>query len=127
MPTLAEIQAKSNTVLTALEKEKVREITGELPGKIDTLFPSGVSDLNRCYRADIDAWDALGDTTEKLQGGRSGVDVDAERDREHVRRRVRVRLGLPEVKDITTLDDPDTVGLFQIINPAWREPQSSEF
>jgi hypothetical protein len=127
MPTLAEIQAKSNAALTALEKEKVREITGELPGKIDSLLPSGVSDLNRCYRADVDAWDALGDTTERLSGGRSGVDVDAGRDREHVRRRVRVRLGLPEVKDITTLDDPDTIGLFQILNPSWREPRDPEY
>ena len=128
MPTTAEIQAKSSAALDELEQERIREITGESLATLTPLLAGLNSSQNKAMRADIDVWDEIGDTTEKLSGGRSGVDVDSERDRELVRRRVRLRLGLAEVRPATNLEDPEAIGLLTVIGPGWKsgDPASGE-
>ena len=121
MPTTAQIEAQSNAALTELEQERIREITNESLATLTPLFANLLPSQRKAMRADIDAWDEIGDTTEKVSGGRSGVDVDTQRDRELVRRRVRVRLELPEVRDAQNLEDPDAIGLLTVLGPGWRE------
>jgi hypothetical protein len=96
---LSVIKAKSTDPLDANEIEKVREIIG-YQGSITevTLADAYSIDLtavkNQFVRALIDAWDAIGDSTEKLQGGAKGLDHSADRNRFHIANQLRRVFGL---------------------------------
>lgn len=104
MPTSAQINLQSGVALDDLERERVREIvliaggSGSLPASdLNDRINALSAAQNKATRADIAAWDAVFDGTVKKKGGDSGIDFDPVRDREAIRQRVRLRLGLPAV------------------------------
>jgi len=82
--------------LTADEIESVREIVGD---KTYSTIESLVGELNDAQKtatkADVVTWNVVRDKHLKVKGGRDGVDLDNERKRKAVIKRVRQRLQLP--------------------------------
>lgn len=82
--------------LTAAEIEFVREIVGS---KTFSTIESLCGELNAtqesAMRDDIDAWETVRNEHLRISGGDLGVDLDEERDRRAIRKRVMQRLGLP--------------------------------
>lgn len=95
MATSAQIENQDTGPFTDLEIERIREIAGlktasEASGKV-----SGFSEVQRqATRADIAAWDAVGEGTVAVKGGRDGADYSQSRDRDDIRVRLRLRMGL---------------------------------
>jgi hypothetical protein len=86
----------SGATLTPLELERVREIVLEdSVSTIETIASELSSDQRRATRYDIDLWlNKIGEGTLSLHDGSDGVDISKSRDRNAIRRRVALRLGL---------------------------------
>lgn len=98
MGTSAEIAEQLTSAFTDLEKERIREILSD--GRIYFTASSVnilIGDLTgvqiQATRQDIADWDALGQGTEAVRGGKDGIDYSAPRDRSVVRNRLARRLG----------------------------------
>ena len=91
------ISTYSDAVLTALEKEHVRNIIGlEALSELDTPISELTADQRRATRYDIDQWfNEVGEGTVRLEGASDGVNFSVVRDRNAIRRRVALRLGFP--------------------------------
>lgn len=82
--------------LSAPQLESVREMVGDktyatielLCAELNAAQESAMSD-------DIDEWDRIKNKQLKMSGGSDGIDIDNERGRNALRRRVRQRLDLP--------------------------------
>lgn len=101
--TLSQIESYPQTPLTPAEREKVREIL-TYPGGyltrswVERALDELVGVELSAVRADIDEWDALGFTTEKIRPtSGDGLDYDLERDKSVVRRRLASRLGMTSI------------------------------
>jgi hypothetical protein len=99
---------------TEAQIEKTREVTGEnsydyIEGLIDNLKDSQWA---RALQLLLD-WDEYpaGDTIE-LAGGREAVNYSSETARGDIRIRLRLLLGLPELRDGTLTGAPGSVALF---------------
>lgn len=103
--------------LTEAQVETVREITGE---RSFTAVSGLCAALNASQEAatvlDIAEWQAVKSKYLKITGGKSGVDLDFDRNREAIRDRVRTRLDLP---DWYSLSDPDAVVSLTLCGGSW--------
>lgn len=91
------VSTYSDAVLTALEKEHVRNIIGlEALSELDTPVSELTAEQRKATRYDIDLWfNEVGEGTVKLEGASDGVDFSTVRDRNAIRRRVALRFGFP--------------------------------
>lgn len=81
--------------LTEAQIESVREIAGESSySYVETLCAALNASQETAMVVDLTAWDAVRSEHLKISGGKEGVDLDFERDRDAIRQRVRLRLGL---------------------------------
>ncbi|MFN7949440.1 MAG: hypothetical protein U0Z53_29055 [Blastocatellia bacterium] len=128
MPTLAEIQAQSSAAFSALEQQYIADVCLETVASIATSLDGVTAEARQAIRADLAAYGAIGDGTEKLRGGSDGIDFDADRDREGIRRRIRRRLGLSPVKvDAGSgLDDPAALSWLALSIGNWMGSGSGE-
>jgi hypothetical protein len=99
--TLAQIAAKDDATLTALERSKVREILAETFDTADaawttleTIFTALAAVQNQHVRAYIDDWDAIPIQPVELSGGARALTYDTDRHRWEVGNRIRRALGL---------------------------------
>ena len=125
MPSSITIDIQDTGALTALEVERVREICGL---KTYTEAESLTGVLNQVQRqatrADIATFDAIRDGTVALDGGRDGVNYSQQRDKEEVRQRLRLRLGLDAINPQLS---SDAAYLVNIQTAAFLVPSESEF
>lgn len=85
----------SDAVLTALEKEHIRNIIGlDSLTELDTAISELTAEQRKVTRYDIDLWfNEVGEGTVKLSGGSDGVDFSTPRDRNDIRKRLAQRFG----------------------------------
>jgi hypothetical protein len=82
--------------LDTAQLESVREMVGD---KLFSTIQSLCAGLNAAQESamsdDIDEWDRIKNKHVKMSGGSDGIDIDNERARNALKRRVRQRLDLP--------------------------------
>jgi hypothetical protein len=82
--------------LSPAQIESVREMVGD---KTFATVESLCAEMNAASEAamadDVDEWDRIKNKHVRLSGGSDGIDVDNERYRAALKRRVRLRLDLP--------------------------------
>lgn len=92
------IDGQESGPLSNLELERVREICGlKSFGQTSTLCAPLIDVQLQATRADIAAFDKVKDGATALEGGRDGVQFSQLTNKEEIRRRLRVRLGLDAV------------------------------
>lgn len=124
MPTTDDILNYDGAVFTALEIEQVRAIAGlKQYSQAQGLLTPLIAEQRQVVRALIGAWDATGDGTVALKGGKDGLDYSQSRDKEEIRMQLRLMLGLsafdPEL-------DPRAASIVTIQSP-WYEVDEGEF
>lgn len=100
--------------LTAEQKATLAEIARESYLIVDTQASGLNAATETLLAADVARWDTLRSKHLKIQGGRDGVDLDPDREREVIRRRVRKNLGLPFYSDEELEFSSDAMQLVEI-------------
>jgi len=81
--------------LDAGQTEVVREILDEESlSEVESLLDDLTAEQEAATVTDVARWELIRDKHLKVSGGRDGVDLDYEREREAIRRRVSSRLGV---------------------------------
>lgn len=90
------VSTYSDAVFTNLELERIREIVGaEAVSTVSNVVGELSADQRRATRYDIDLYiNEIGEGTVAVQGASDGTDYSQTRDRNEIRRRVAMRLGL---------------------------------
>lgn len=100
--------------LTPDEKVTLAEIARETYSTVDTAAASLISAQETQLRLDITRWATVRGKHLKVQGGRDGIDLSPEREREEIRRRVRIHLGLPMYSEEELQYGDGVMQLFEI-------------
>lgn len=100
--------------LTPAQKATLAEIARESYEVVDAQAASLNSAVEALLAADVTRWDALRSKHLRVKGGREGVDLDPDREREVIRRRVRKSLGLPMFSDEELEFSSDVMQLVEI-------------
>ncbi|MBX6772692.1 MAG: hypothetical protein IRY83_13260 [Chloroflexi bacterium] len=81
---------------TPEQLEQVREVVGESSRDVVRAALAALDDAAWARTLlDLAEWESVRSEHARLSGGREGLDVDPARQRQAIRERVRVRLGLP--------------------------------
>lgn len=111
--------------LSDAQIEMVREIVDDLSFTTVSTF---VADLNAAQKlallADVDLWERVKSDHLIISGSKEGLDINAERDREAIRRRVRLRLGLSAISSARLAANPSAIQSFVLGGGSYFDTES---
>lgn len=125
MATSAQIDGQSTAVFDELEIERIREIAGLKTYAQAESLSAELSNVQRqATRMDIKTYGLIGEGTVGVKGGKEGADYSQSRDREDIRQRLRLRLGLDAVDPDLS---PNAARISWVVGEDWLLPSTSEF
>lgn len=125
MATSAQIDSQDDAAFVPLEIERIREIAGlKTYAQAETLSGQLSAVQRQATRMDIKTYGLVGEGTVGVKGGKEGADYSQSRDREDIRQRVRLRLGLDPVDPDLS---PNAARLSWVVGEDWLADTSTEF
>lgn len=125
MATTAQIDSQSTAVFDELEIERIREIAGlKTCAQAESLSAALSTVQRQATRMDIKTYGLIGEGTVGVKGGKEGADYSQSRDREDIRQRVRLRLGLDAIDPDLS---PTAARISWIVGEDWMADASTEF
>lgn len=100
--------------LTEPQKVTVAEITRETYADVNTGSADLTAEQVTSIQADVVTWNLIRDKHLRVKGGKDGIDLDNEREREAIRQRVRKQFGWSLISDEALELSGDTMQMIEI-------------